>query len=102
MFDDRLDKARDALKKKREQKAKFINNSMDNLRITKSEQNPIITDLYDLCDDLQKRISFLTDLVEKYDVLLNGILGEIKNSPIKIISKICKIFLHRNLNADTH
>lgn len=44
---------------------------MDNLGITKSEQNPIITVLNDLYDDLKKRIGFLTDLIERYDVLLN-------------------------------
>ena len=88
-----LEKAREALKIKREQNAKAMDQSIQNHNIKSENVDPIVSEIYEGFQRLKDHIDFLSDLLGKYSNLFTGFFGEPTDSTGKLIFDIFQLYI---------
>ena len=84
-------KAREALRNKREKKAKFIKNSIDNLSV--EPPDPVVQEIHDFIIKLLLHIKDLTYLLGKFTNIFTGYFGNADDSTGRVIFDILQIYI---------
>ena len=92
-----IEKAREALRLKRENHAKAIGQSIKNLRNSIQNDDPFLainSAMNEEISKLKSHLEYLYSLIERYSTIIKNLLGKIDNSIGKIIIDIFYLFIN--------
>lgn len=92
-----IEKAREALRLKRENHAKAIGQSIKNLRNSIQNDDPFLAINLAMNEEISKlksHLEYLYSLIERYSIIIKNLLGKIDNSIGKIIIDIFYLFIN--------